>query len=50
MSPELAVKSPWRDIFQTAYFRKHLTLIAVDEAHCIPEWLDKYLCLVLLYW
>ena len=41
MSPEKAVQSPWRNIFQTPYYKKHLTLVAVDEAHCIPEWLDK---------
>jgi superfamily II DNA helicase RecQ len=39
LSPELAVHSPWRNMFQTAHFKKHLALIAVDEAHCIPEWL-----------
>ena len=38
MSPEVAVGSPWRKIFQTSYLKKHLALIAVDKAHCIPEW------------
>jgi hypothetical protein len=40
MSPETAVKPPWRNIFQTPHFKKVLALVAVDEAHCIPEWLD----------
>lgn len=38
VSPELVVRSPWRNLFQTAHFKKHLVLVAVDEAHCIPEW------------
>lgn len=42
MSPEIAVQPPWRNIFQTPHFKKHLTLVAVDEAHCIPEWLGRY--------
>ena len=52
MSPETAVNPPWRDVFQSAEFRKRLSLIAVDEAHCIAEWLDctKYgLCNADLY-
>jgi superfamily II DNA helicase RecQ len=35
MSPETAVKPPWRNIFQTPHFKKVLALVAVDEAHCI---------------
>lgn len=38
VSPEVAVRSPWRNIFNTPLFKKHLALVAVDEAHCIPEW------------
>ena len=38
MSPETAVCPPWRGIFQSPYFKQHLALVAVDEAHCIPEW------------
>lgn len=40
MSPETVIRAPWRNIFQTVHFRKHLFLVAVDEAHCIPEWLE----------
>ena len=39
MPPEAAVHSPWRGIFSTPLFKKHLTLVAIDEAHCISEWL-----------
>ena len=39
MSPEIAVRPPWRNIFQTSLFKERLALVAVDEAHCIPEWL-----------
>ena len=38
MSPETATQAPWRNIYQTSYFKEHLVLVAVDEAHCIPEW------------
>ena len=41
MSPEIAVRPPWRNIFSTPFFKEHLTLVAVDEAHCIPEWLGS---------
>ena len=40
MSPETATKSPWRDFFGSQYFLEHAVLVAVDEAHCIHEWLD----------
>lgn len=46
MSPELAVHAPWRNIFQTTYFKRHLALVAVDEAHCIPEWLGHQFMLL----
>ena len=40
MSPETAALPPWCGVFLDKDFRKKLTLIAVDEAHCIAEWLD----------
>ena len=40
VSPEIIVRPPWRNIFQTTFFKKNLVMVAVDEAHCIPEWLD----------
>ena len=50
MSPEIAVQPPWRNVFCTPFFKKHLTLVAVDEAHCIPEWLGLLAigCIVLV--
>ena len=41
MSPEAATTKPWRELFKSPMFRKHLVLLAVDEAHCISEW---YVC------
>lgn len=38
MSPEVAVRPPWRNLFQSSFFKENLALIAVDEAHCIAEW------------
>lgn len=37
MSPETAVNPPWREIFACATFRQHLSIIAIDEAHCIVD-------------
>ena len=34
ISPESAVAQPWRGLFQS----KTLSVVAIDEAHCIPEW------------
>ena len=39
MSPESAVGQPWRQLFGMQCFTCKLALIAVDEAHCISEWL-----------
>ena len=40
MSPEVITRPPWRSILQCSVFKRRLSLIAVDEAHCIPEWFD----------
>ena len=39
MAPETALSPQWVDIFSTPSFRKNLVLVAIDEAHCICEWL-----------
>ena len=39
MSPETAVSAEWRKMFDSAYVKQQLVLVAIDEAHCIPEWL-----------
>ena len=39
MSPETAVGNPWRSIFSSELANKKLALVAIDEAHCVHEWL-----------
>ena len=39
MSPECAIKPPWRLIYTTPYGKNNIVLVAVDEAHCIEDWL-----------
>ena len=41
MSPETATSTPWRNVFGEQYYRSNLCSIAVDESHCIVEWLVK---------
>ena len=38
MSPECALKPPWRNIFTTPHGKANIVLVAVDEAHCIEDW------------
>ena len=35
MSPETAITKPWRKLFKEG----KIAIIAIDEAHCISEWL-----------
>lgn len=35
MSPEMAITTPWRKLFSEGK-------IAIDEAHCISEWGEKF--------
>ena len=35
MSPETATTNPWRNLFS----KGKIAVVAVDEAHCISEWL-----------
>ena len=39
MSPEVVVNPPWRSVLRASTFSSRLAVVAVDEAHCIPEWL-----------
>ena len=41
MSPEIATSAPWRNVFGEQYLKANLCSIAVDESHCIVEWLVK---------
>jgi superfamily II DNA helicase RecQ len=45
MAPETAVSSVWRELFSVSMFKQHLAVVAIDEAHCITEWLDQNTCL-----
>ena len=38
LSPEIATTKPWCMIFSDKYIKRHLVLVAVDEAHCISDW------------
>ena len=46
MSPEVAVSSEWRKMFDSAYVKQQLVLVAVDEAHSdlstITHWAWMY--------
>ena len=39
MSPEVAVGTEMRKVLAEPHIKQTLMLIAVDKAHCIPEWL-----------
>ena len=48
MSPDVALSKHGRAVIQK--FRKKITVVAIDEAHCIHEWYDTntLFCLILL--
>ena len=39
MSPESAVRPPWREIVGTPHGKANIVVFAVDEAHTIVDWL-----------
>jgi superfamily II DNA helicase RecQ len=39
MSPETLQVREWRSVLSDEMFRKQIVVVAVDEAHCISEWL-----------
>ena len=41
MSPEIAISPHWRALFTADYVKKQLALVAIDEAHCIVDWLVR---------
>ena len=47
MSPECATSKPWCSVFEDKYVKKHLVLVAVDEAHCISDWSVSTVCILL---
>ena len=40
MSPEMALSETFHRLWKDSYFRKRLTAVIIDEAHCIDEWGD----------
>ena len=39
LSSEMAVKPPWCNFFSSKFAKEHVVMLAVDEAHCITDWL-----------
>ena len=39
MSPESVQVREWRSVLSSEVLKERLVLVAVDEAHCISEWL-----------
>lgn len=35
MPPEIATSGTWKAIFSRAFMQQNLSLVAIDEAHCI---------------
>jgi hypothetical protein len=46
VSPELIQLSEWRDALSGSIMKSKLAMVAIDEAHCISEWLVA--CCVML--
>ena len=42
-SPESLQLPTWTKVISSKRFKERLVLVAVDEAHCIAEWLVHYL-------
>ena len=38
LSPEALFHGKWREVFVTAVYRNRVTVMAVDEAHCVVQW------------
>ena len=39
MSPETIVSSEWKKLLSEPCLQKRVCVVAIDEAHCIAEWL-----------
>ncbi len=39
MAPETAMQPQWRAVVSKEPFQHQLAMVAIDEAHCVVEWL-----------
>ena len=39
LAPEMLELSAWKKVLSSEVFKERLAIVAVDEAHCIAEWL-----------
>ena len=39
LSPELLQLLEWKKVMSSKVFSEKLAIVAIDEAHCIAEWL-----------
>ena len=43
MSPETIVLKQWKKLFADKSVQKRVCIVAIDEAHCIVEWLVYFI-------
>ena len=43
MSPEWAISSSCHTLFSKPHIKKNLALVAIDEVHCVLDWLLIFL-------
>ena len=39
MSPETVQQKAWREVLSGPIMKERLVCVAIDEAHCVAEWL-----------
>ena len=48
LSPELLQLLEWKKVMSSKVFSEKLAIVAIDEAHCIAEWLVEVVRLILI--